>query len=65
MTAREADAIRPNRLDFYTVRAGDTWQSIASRGKGLVRASELAIMNNREVNEQPAAGERIKIVVEG
>jgi predicted Zn-dependent protease len=65
LTAREADAIRPNRLDFYTVRAGDTWQSIASRGKGLVRASELAIMNNREVNEQPAAGERIKVVVEG
>ncbi len=65
LTAREADAIRANRLDFYTVRTGDTWQSIASRGKGLVRASELAIMNNREVNEQPAAGERIKIVVEG
>ena len=65
LTAREADAIRPNRLDFYTVRAGDTWQSIASRGKGLVRASELAIMNDREVNEQPVAGERIKVVVEG
>jgi predicted Zn-dependent protease len=65
LTAREADAIRPNRLDFYTVRAGDTWQSIASRGKSLVRASDLAIMNNREVNEQPVAGERIKVVVEG
>jgi predicted Zn-dependent protease len=65
LSAREADAIRPNRLDFYVVRPGDTWQSIASRGKGLIKASDLAIMNNREVNEQPAPGERIKIVVEG
>jgi len=65
LTAREADAIRPNRLEFYTVRAGDTWQSIANRGRNLIRASELAIMNNREVNVQPAVGERIKVVVEG
>jgi len=47
------------------VRAGDTWQSIANRGRNLIRASELAIMNNREVNVQPAVGERIKVVVEG
>ena len=36
LTAREADEIRPNRLDYYLVRPGDTWQSIASRGGGLV-----------------------------
>ena len=65
LTAREAADIRPNRLDFYTVRPGDTWQSIASRGRGLVRASELAIMNHRDVSDQPRAGDRIKIVVEG
>jgi predicted Zn-dependent protease len=65
LTQREADEIRPNRLDFYTVRQGDTWQSIASRGGSLVRANQLAIMNNRAVNEQPAPGTRIKIVVEG
>jgi predicted Zn-dependent protease len=65
LTQREADEIRPNRLDFYTVRPGDTWQSIASRGGDLVRAAQLAIMNNHAVNEQPAPGERIKIVVEG
>ncbi len=65
LTAREADAIHPNRLDFYTVRAGDTWQSIASRGGDLVRASELAVMNNYAVNEQPKPGEQIKIVVAG
>jgi predicted Zn-dependent protease len=65
LSAREASEIRPNRLDFYTVRPGDTWQSIASRGRGLVRASELAIMNHREVSEQPQPGDRIKVVVEG
>ena len=27
----EADAIRPNLVDLYTARAGDTWQSIAQR----------------------------------
>jgi len=65
LTAQEADSIRPNRLDFYTVKTGDSWQSIAARGGGLVRASELAIMNDRAVNEQPQPGERIKIVVTG
>ena len=65
LSASEADDIKPNRLDFYTVRAGDTWQSIAARGGGLVRASDLAIMNNSEVNEQPKPGLRIKIVVAG
>jgi predicted Zn-dependent protease len=65
LTAREAASIRPNRLDFYTVRAGDTWQSIASRGGNLVRATDLAIMNHYAVNEQPEPGRRIKIVVEG
>ena len=65
LTQREADAIRPNRLDFYTVRAGDTWQSIAARHGGIVRATDLAIMNNYAVNEQPKAGESIKIVVAG
>ena len=62
----EASKIRPNKLDFYTVRAGDSWQSIAARqGKNLVNAATLAIMNDHEVSAQPKAGDRIKIVVEG
>jgi predicted Zn-dependent protease len=65
LSAREAADIRPNRLDFYTVRAGDTWQSIAARGGGLVRATELAIMNQHDVADQPDPGEEIKIVVAG
>ena len=65
LSAAEADAIRPNRLDFYTVRQGDTWQSIAARTGGLIRASQLAIMNSSAVNEQPKPGDSIKVVVAG
>jgi predicted Zn-dependent protease len=66
LTAQEASNIRPNRIDFYVVRNGDSWQSIAVRqSKGYVNAATLAIMNDREVNVQPQAGERIKIVTEG
>jgi predicted Zn-dependent protease len=65
LTASEAANVQPNRLDYYVVRAGETWQSIAARGGGLVRASDLAIMNNHNVNEQPQAGDQIKIVIAG
>ncbi|HEX6162802.1 MAG TPA: M48 family metalloprotease [Vicinamibacterales bacterium] len=66
LTQQEASNIRPNKIDFYVVRRGDSWQSIAVRqGKGYVNAATLAIMNDREVNVQPQAGDRIKIVVEG
>ncbi len=66
ISAQEASRVRPNRLSFYTVRAGDSWQSIAQRaGAGIVPAPTLAIMNGFEVSEQPQAGDRIKIVVAG
>jgi predicted Zn-dependent protease len=65
LSQREADDIKPNRLAFYTVAPGDTWQSIASRHGHIARANDLAIMNHSEVNEQPRPGARIKIVVEG
>jgi predicted Zn-dependent protease len=66
LSAGEAESIRPNRIDLYTARAGDTWQSIAERqGKGVVKATTLAIMNGHATNEQPRAGERLKIVVAG
>jgi predicted Zn-dependent protease len=66
LSPREAEEIGPNRLSFYTARAGDTWQSIAERaGQGLVKASTLAVMNNHAPADQPAAGERVKIVIAG
>jgi len=62
----EASRIRPNRLAFHTAAAGESWQSIAARqGRNFVNAATLAIMNGREVHDQPQAGDRVKIVVEG
>jgi predicted Zn-dependent protease len=29
LSREEADRIQPNRVDFYTVRSGDTWESLA------------------------------------
>ena len=64
--ADEADRIRENRVDFYTARAGDTWDSIA-RGPagGRVKASTLAIMNGSSPSSSPRAGQRLRIVVAG
>jgi predicted Zn-dependent protease len=66
LSIQEASNVRPNRLDFYVVRRGDSWQSIAARqSKGYVNAATLAIMNDREVSVQPQMGDRVKIVIEG
>lgn len=66
LTAAEASRVQPNRVDFYVVKAGDSWQSIAVRqGRNIVNAAALAIMNDHEVSAQPRPGDRIKIVVPG
>ncbi len=66
LSESEAANIRPNRIDVYTVRNGDTWQSIASRaGEGTIKPATLAIMNNSDPARQPRPGDRIKIVVAG
>jgi predicted Zn-dependent protease len=65
LSAQEAANIKPNRVDLYTVRGGDTWQGIAERSGGVVRPETLAIMNNYAPSQAPKAGDRIKIVVAG
>ncbi|HVB37193.1 MAG TPA: LysM peptidoglycan-binding domain-containing protein, partial [Vicinamibacterales bacterium] len=61
-----AAKIRPNRVSLYTVRPGDTWESLAAGpGGGIVTAATLAIMNDHPATDEPRAGERIKIVVIG
>jgi predicted Zn-dependent protease len=66
LSRAEAANIRPNRVDIYTVRSGDTWQSIAERtGDGTLKPSTLAIMNNYEPAQPPRAGDRLKVVVTG
>ena len=66
LSAADAEDIRPNRIQLYDVRSRETWESIAERaGQGIVPATTLAIMNGVSADEQPRAGDRIKIVVEG
>ena len=65
LSRSEAESIRPNRVDLYTVRSGDTWEALAQRTGGAIKASTLAILNDYEPNEAPRPGDRIKIVVEG
>jgi predicted Zn-dependent protease len=66
LSQSEAANIRPNRVELYTARSGDTWQSIASRaGEGTIKPATLAIMNNSDPSRQPRPGDRIKIVVAG
>jgi predicted Zn-dependent protease len=66
LSRSEAAEIRPNRVDLYTVRDGDSWQSIAERtGRGTLKPSTLAIMNDYEPAQPPRPGDRIKVVVQG
>jgi len=65
LTAAEAEAIRPARVDFYTVRSGDTWASMAERSGGVIKANALAVMNHSATESQPRVGARIRIVVGG
>ena len=55
-----------NRINFYAVRAGDTWESMAKQAcQGHIGAASLAIMNGYPVKKQPLAQEKIKIVAQG
>jgi predicted Zn-dependent protease len=65
LSAAEAEAIRPARIDFYIVRAGDTWDSIAGRSGGAIRPAALAVMNHSSPDSAPRVGVRIRIVVAG
>ena len=65
LSAAEAENIRPDSVDFYVVRPGDTWQSIAERSGGAIKPATLAVMNNSSPGTPPAQGSRIKIVVRG
>jgi predicted Zn-dependent protease len=65
LSASEAENIRPHRIALYTVRAGDTWESLAARSNGAVNPATLAVMNNAAPGSRPQQGARIKIVVGG
>jgi predicted Zn-dependent protease len=63
LSAAEASAIRPHRVDLYVVQSGDTWASLAERSASAVKPASLAVMNHAAPNSQPTVGTQIKIVV--
>jgi predicted Zn-dependent protease len=65
LSASEAENIRPHRIDLHIVREGDTWDSLAERSGGAIKAGTLAVMNNAAPGSRPQQGTRIKIVVGG
>jgi predicted Zn-dependent protease len=66
LTAAQAAAIKANRIDLYTARAGDTWASIAARAsEDNIKPATLAIMNDYTPAEPPRNGDRLKVVVTG
>ncbi|MGI8671064.1 MAG: M48 family metalloprotease [Luteitalea sp.] len=65
MSAGDAERIRPNVIELYTARQGDTWESIASGpSRRIVPAATLALLNGYSPQERPQSGDRLKIVVE-
>ena len=66
LSAGEAERIQPDRLDYYTVRSGDSWESIArQRGASPLKPSTLAIMNGSDPSAQPRPGTRIRVIAGG
>lgn len=65
LSAAEAEAIRPHRIDLHVVRDGDTWAGLAELSRGAIEPDALAIMNNAAPATAPPVGTRIKIVVGG
>ena len=65
LSAAEAAAIKPARIELYTARDGDTWGALAERSGGAITPATLAAMNQTDASAAPRAGARLKIVVAG
>jgi len=65
LSAAEAAAIKPARIELYDARDGDTWASLANRSSGAITAAALAAMNHTDGTAAPRVGARLKIVVAG
>ena len=57
---------KPQYIDIYEVRKGDTFQSIAEKELGNKREDlDISVMNGRKESSQPKPGEVLKIVRNG
>lgn len=59
----EAAAVRPRKVDIYTVRSGDTVRSIASRMSYTnFQLERFVVLNDLDANATLRAGDKVKIV---
>jgi predicted Zn-dependent protease len=65
LSAAEASALQPSRVDVTTAAAGTSWAALAERAAGTIKADTLAIMNGLRPSTPPPGGSRVKIVIGG
>ncbi|WP_426267514.1 M48 family metalloprotease [Sphingomonas sp. LHG3443-2] len=66
ISAQEAAGIRPRVIDVYTVRAGDTVQSLSARmAYPNFRAERFLSLNGLASNARLVPGQKVKLVVLG
>ncbi|HUQ14182.1 MAG TPA: M48 family metalloprotease [Novosphingobium sp.] len=64
ISASEAAAVRPRKLDVVTVRSGDTVQSLASRmAYSSAQLERFLVLNGLSSNSSLAAGQKVKLIV--
>ncbi len=65
-SSRDTKRYKPQYIDVYEVKEGDTYQSIAIKELGDKRQDlGLTVLNGRKESSQPEAGEFIKIIRPG
>jgi predicted Zn-dependent protease len=66
ISAQEAAAIRPRVIDIYTVRNGDTVQSLAARmAYPNFKSERFLSLNGLAANSRLVPGQKVKLVVLG
>ena len=65
LSKEEAKKIKPHEITIYTVREGDTWESISYKfGQQPGNAETLALINAFNPAKFPQPGTRIKVIAE-
>jgi predicted Zn-dependent protease len=64
MSASEAAAVKPRRIDIVTVKSGDTVQSLANRmAYDDYKLERFQVLNNLNTNSALKSGQRVKIIL--
>ena len=64
LSKEEAKTIKPHAIRIYTVKEGDTWESIAHQfGQPPENVQTLALINALDPSTSPQPSSRIKVIV--